>query len=94
MRRSTFKPDPYVVARFYDRLRRSKEGRLKRTRLQTATGLNWSVFTRYLDRLLELGLLEVEQEGKETFIRPTPKGREFYQSLLTRLEQLLGTGLY
>jgi len=88
---STFKPDPYIVARFYDRLQRSKEGRLKRTRLQVSTGLNWSIFTRYLDRLIELGLLEVEEEGKEIFIRSTPKGREFYRSLLIRLEQLLGT---
>jgi len=87
---SAFKPDPYVVARFFDRLQRSKTGSLKRTRLQVATGLNWSLFTRYLDRLLELGLLELEEEGNEILIRPTPKGRELYRQLLNSLEQLLG----
>lgn len=85
------KPDPYVIARFFDRLQRSNTGRLKPTRLQVATGLNWSVFTRYLDGLLELDFLEVENEGKETFIRTTQKGRKFYHTLLEAIDQLLGS---
>jgi predicted transcriptional regulator len=85
------KLDPYVVARFFDRLQRSEMGRLKPTRLQVATGLNWSVFTKYLEALLELELLEADNEGKETFIRTTEKGRTFYHTLLEALDQLLGT---
>ena len=84
-----FRPDPYVVTRLFDRLQRSRTGRLKRTRLQTATGLNWAVFTRYLEKLLELGLLELEEEGKDVYIRATPKGRELYLSLASGLRELI-----
>ena len=42
-----FQPNPYIVARLFERLQR---GRLKRTELQMATGLKWSDFSRYLTR--------------------------------------------
>jgi len=85
------KLDPYVVARFFDRLQRSETGMLKPTRLQVAVGLNWSIFTKYLEMLLELELLETQNEGKETFIQMTQKGRSFYTTLLKALNQLLGS---
>jgi len=85
-----FKPNPYVVARFFERLQRTKTGRLKRTQLQVATGLKSSDFARYLERLLDLGLLELEEEDGKTFIRPTAKGWDLYYSLLQILRELAG----
>jgi len=83
-----FRPNPYIVARFFERLRRAKGGRLQKTRLQVATGLKWPDFSKYLERLVELGLLGLEQESGETFVKPTAKGREVYDSLLQLLGEL------
>jgi len=55
---------------------------LKRTRLQVTTELNWEVLTRYLTRLVAIGLLEIVQEEGELLVRATPKGREYYYSVL------------
>ena len=82
-----FKPNPYIVARFFERLRR---GKLKRTQLQMATGMKWADFTRYLARLVDLDLLGLEEEGGEQFIVPTAKGMELYHSLLKVLGELNG----
>ncbi len=86
-----FRPNPYIVARFFERLQRSKTNRLNRTRLQVATGLKWPDYTRYLERLVELKLLELEEEGSETLVRPTAKGWELYYSLLQILRELTRT---
>lgn len=82
-----FTPDPLIVARFLERLHR---GRLKKTRLQMATGLKWSDFSRYLNRLVELGLLELNEEDGETCVNITPRGRELYYSLVKVLSELRG----
>ena len=82
-----FTPSPHVVARFLERLH---AGRLKRTRLQMATGLKWSDFSRYLNRLVELGLLQLDEENGETYVRITPRGRELYCSLVKVLSELRG----
>ena len=55
-----FQPNPYIVARFFDHLRKARGNRLNKTRLQIATGLKWPDFTRYFDRLVDLGLLEID----------------------------------
>ena len=86
-----FKPNPYIVARFFERLRKSKTGRLHKTRLQVATRLKWPDFTRYLDRLVALGVLELVEEDGETLVKPTKKGWELYYSLLGILTELAET---
>jgi len=77
------------VYRFFDSLRRSRTGRLKRTRLQIATGLNWEVFTKYLTRLVAIGLLEIVQQEGEILVKATPKGKKYYYSVLKGLQELL-----
>ena len=82
-----FQPNPFIVTRFFERLQR---GRLKRTRLQVATGLKWSDFSRYLNRLVELGLLALDEEDDEVYVMLTPKGFELYHSLVQVLSELKG----
>jgi len=82
-----FRPNPYIVARFLERLQR---GRLKRTQLQMATGLKWAGFSRYLTRLVELGLVELKEENGEVYITITGKGLELYHSLIGVLSELRG----
>lgn len=83
-----FRPNPYIVARFFARLRTARGGRLKKTQLQMATGLKWPDFAKYLDRLVERGLLTMEEESEETFVRATEKGWGIYYSLLQILAEL------
>ncbi len=85
---SEFRPNPYVVARFFERLQRAKGGQLNKTRLHMGTGLKWPDFTKYLDRLIELGLLSIEEKSGETLIRGTEKGWRIYYSLLQVLAEL------
>ena len=85
-----FRPNPYIVARFFARLHSAKGGRLKKTQLQMATGLKWPDFTRYLDRLIELGLLTLEEGSGETSVRATEKGWGIYYYLLRVLAELTG----
>ena len=82
-----FKLNPHIVARFLERLHK---GKLRKTRLQMATGLKWSDFSRYLGRLVELGLLELGEENGETYVTITPKGRDLYYSLFKVLRELRG----
>jgi len=84
-----FKPNPFIVARFFERLRGARAGRLGKTRLQVATGLKWSLFARYLDRLLDLGLLTVEEDSGDIYIKGTDRGWELYHSLLRVLDELI-----
>jgi predicted transcriptional regulator len=78
-----FRPNPYIVARFLERLQR---GRLKRTQLQMATGLKWSDFSRYLNRLVDLGLLALDDGDGGVYV--TERGRELYRSLIEVLGEL------
>ena len=83
-----FRMNPYIVARFFERLRKAKTGRLQKTRLQVATGLKWPIFARYLDRLLQIGMLGTEEESGESYIRITKKGQKFYCTMLKVLDEL------
>ena len=85
-----FKPDLYIVARIIERILQSKETRLKRTQLQMKTGLNWNVFSRYLDLLLANGLLAMEYEPGGEYVIVTEKGRRAYRALLDSIAQILG----
>ena len=82
-----FQPNPYIVARLFERLQR---GRLKRTQLQMATGLKWFDFSRYLTRLIDLGLLDLEEEGDEVYVIISAKGLDLYHSLIQVLGDLRG----
>lgn len=47
--------------------------------------------TKVIRRLVDLGLLTLEREGRYNFIELTPKGKEFMR-LLYKLEDLLPLG--
>jgi len=88
-----FRPNPYIVSRFFERLQRARArgGQVNKTRLQMATSLKWPDFARYVERLTELGLLSLEEESGETLVRATEKGWEVYYSLLRVLAELTRT---
>ena len=75
------RPDLYVVARILERLWHEPTPMLK-TRLQTAVGTNYDVFSRYLDWMCERGLtVLVEEDGHEK-VELTKEGRESYRKLV------------
>jgi predicted transcriptional regulator len=84
------KPDLYVVARFLERL--WKEGReFKKTELQMAVGLNYSIYVKYLRWLERKELIKfVKVDAKHEKITITPKGVEAYRSLVEWIRETIG----
>ncbi|MHC1709011.1 MAG: winged helix-turn-helix domain-containing protein [Methanomassiliicoccales archaeon] len=79
--RTLERPDLYVVARMLERLWHERSPMLK-TRLQTAIGTNYDVFSRYLDWMLEKGLVTlIEQDGHQK-VELTDEGRDSYRRLV------------
>lgn len=85
-----FRPDLYIVARMIEKLLQSKEGRLKRTQLQMKTGLNWSVFAKYLDLLVEKKVLAVGQDEEGVYVTATLEGRKAYRDLVESIRAIMG----
>jgi predicted transcriptional regulator len=84
------KPDLYVVARFLERL--WKEGReFKKTELQMAVGLNYTIYIKYLKWLEKKELIKlVKLDSKHEKISITPKGIEAYRSLVEWIRVTIG----
>ena len=78
------RPDLYVVARFLDRLSRSQRA-LRRTDLQLAVRLNYTVYKRYLEWMERKGLIRVGEA-----IEITPKGADTYRTLVTWIKDAVG----
>lgn len=57
-----FQPNLYVVARFLDRLAEGKAW--TRASLQSACGVNYDIFRRYLDLLTARGFLHATPDGR------------------------------
>lgn len=78
------RPDLYVVARFLDRLSRSQRAH-RRTDLQLAVRLNYTVYKRYLEWMERKGLIVVGET-----IEITPKGVETYRTLVAWIKDAVG----
>jgi len=85
-----FRPDLYIVARIIEKLLQSKDGRLKRTQLQRKSGLNWNLFTRYLDLLVEKKILAVEKDEQGIYVTATLDGRKAYRDLVESIRVIMG----
>lgn len=83
------KPDLYVVARHLERLWR-ENGPMLKTRLQVAANVNYDVFNRYLDWMLQKGLVELKtsDDGHER-VGLTPKGGEAYLKLVQWINEVI-----
>ena len=86
----TNKPDLYVVTLILEALHR-KGGPVRRTPLQTASNVNYTIFARYLDYLAERGLvaLETEADGGARVVL-TPKGADAYRFLFEGISRIIG----
>ncbi|HUR62450.1 MAG TPA: winged helix-turn-helix domain-containing protein [Candidatus Thermoplasmatota archaeon] len=78
------RPDLYVLARFLDSLWRDQRPR-RRTDLQLAVRLNYTVYKRYLEWMERKGLVVVGEA-----ISITPKGVETYKTLVTWIKDAVG----
>ncbi|HEV2429697.1 MAG TPA: winged helix-turn-helix domain-containing protein [Thermoplasmata archaeon] len=82
------RPDFRVVLRILEVLWRNATP-MRRTRLQQASGTNYTQFERYLDLLVARGLVELRagDEGGVS-VALTPKGFEAHQFLVKGLRDL------
>lgn len=89
--RKDFRPDLYVVARFLERLSLSRK-EYKRTQLQMAVGLNYNVYVKYLNWLIEKGLIKIEKgsDGHD-YVRITEKGIQSHCTLVEWIKGIMGT---
>lgn len=83
------RPDLHILARFLDRMGEPGAGAFTRSQLQRAVRLNYDLFRKYLDVLLERGLVAPKGGTKETFVI-TAKGRAVRVQLLAWLADLFG----
>lgn len=84
------RPDLYVVARFLDRLVESS-GTHSRTRLQSATRLNYDLYRSYLSLLLRKGYVEITlgKDGQEC-VRLTHEGSAAHDRLVGWIRDAFG----
>lgn len=92
--RALERPDPYVVARFLERLDHDdglEPPAPSKGKLQLATRLNYDLFRRYLAFLVQRGLV-VERPGPHgaTEVRITTAGRESHRRFREWAAALLG----
>ena len=85
------KPDLYVVARFLEKLV-TTGGSRRKTELQMAVGLNFNVYTKYLEWLENKGLVHtVEADERSKHVSLTPKGMETYKTLVKWIKDTVGS---
>jgi len=82
------RPDLYVVARILERLWRERSPMLK-TRLQTAIGTNYDVFSKYLEWMVGRGLLSLVEEDGHQKVELTEEGRESYRKLVQWINEIV-----
>ena len=85
-----FKPDLYIVVRMIEKLLQAKDSALKRTQLQMKSGLNWGVFTKYLELLLSRDLVVMESRRDGDYVVATDRGRKAYRQLVESIAGILG----
>lgn len=89
-RRAEMRPDLYVVARFLEKLK-VEGGSKRKTELQMAVGLNYNVYSRYLEWLERKGLIVMrEEEEKYKVIAMTKKGFDTYETLVKWIMEVVG----
>ncbi len=85
------KPDLYVVARFLEKLV-AGSGQRRKTELQMAVGLNFHVYSKYLDWLESKNLVRlVEEDEHSKRVLLTPKGMDTYKTLVKWIHDVIGT---
>ena len=82
----TDRPDVFVLGRLLEAL---TDGPLLKTPLQQRAGLNYTVFQRYLDLVLRLGLVTPSSPADGRF-ELTPRGVEAHRFLVDALERIFG----
>jgi predicted transcriptional regulator len=83
------RPDLFVVVRVLQVLQRNPGG-LRKTPLQLAAGVNYTVFARYLERLAERGLVRVVMdEDQVERIELTPRGEEALRFLARGIDRVV-----
>lgn len=80
------RPDLFVVGRLLEAL---EPGPLLKTPLQQRAGLNYTVFQRYLDLLVRLGLVAPTAGGDGRY-GLTPRGIEAHRFLSDGLARIFG----
>jgi predicted transcriptional regulator len=87
---STGRPDLFVVVRLLEVIASHPEG-IRKTPLQLAAGVNYTVVARYLDQLVRRGLVELrsDPEGNERVFL-TRRGVEALQFLVRGIGEVVG----
>ena len=88
--KSMDRPDLYVVARFLERLW-TPDKEWKKTELQMAVGLNYNVYSRYLQWLQDKGLITIKDiDERHSVVRITEKGVEAYHTMASWIKDVIG----
>jgi len=86
MSTESFKPNLYVLARIIKAL--IDNGVMKRTNLAQASGLSYDKLQRYLNWMIEKGLIAVDGDG---YVRLTREGAKAYDELVQWIIKYVGS---
>jgi len=76
------RPDLFIVVRIFEALR-ANSNRLRKTQLQMRSGINYTIFLRYLQYLLDRQLVCVVSDSPSgEWVELTSQGNEAYRFLL------------
>ncbi|MCI4331502.1 MAG: hypothetical protein L3K19_06615 [Thermoplasmata archaeon] len=89
---STGRPDLFVVVRLLEVVAAHPEG-IRKTPLQLAAGVNYTVVARYVEQLVRRGLVDLrsDTEGNE-LVFLTRRGAEALQFLVRGIGEVVGRG--
>jgi hypothetical protein len=86
MSTESFKPNLYVLARIIKAL--IDNGAMKRTNLAQASGLSYDKLQRYLNWMIEKGLIAVDGDG---YVSLTREGAKTYDELVQWIIKYVGS---
>jgi predicted transcriptional regulator len=86
MNTENFKPNLYVLARIIKAL--IDNGPMKRTALAQASGLSYDKLQRYLNWMIERGLVAIDSDG---YVSLTREGAKTYDELVQWIIKYVGS---
>jgi predicted transcriptional regulator len=86
MNTENFKPNLYVLARIIKAL--IDNGPMKRTNLAQASGLSYDKLQKYLNWMIEKGLVAIDGDG---YVSLTRKGAKTYDELVQWIIKYVGS---
>ena len=87
---SSWKPDIYIIARILEKLW-IKGGTRRKAELQMASNLNFDIYSKYLNWIVEKELIKIEKLSERNIkVKITQKGLKTYDIMVEWIKENVG----